>query len=119
VPYAPPGTEVAVISHPKLEYYVYSEGVVTGYFPRGLHAENEGSCHQHKITLEMGISADYAKGSSGGPVVDRYARIVGLVRSTIPIYYIEEKDNHDKIQMVRKRCVPAHKILQLTGNREK
>ena len=35
----------------------------------------------------MQITADYARGSSGGPILDREGNLVGLVSSTSPVYY--------------------------------
>lgn len=115
-PFSPVGTPVAVVSHPKGEHYEYSAGVVTNYCHRAPTADGQSRPRgPEDMALRMTISADFAKGSSGGPVVDFHGRLVGLVQATEAIYYVEEKDKRDHIQMVRKQCVPSHAILALLG----
>ena len=121
VPYSPPGTPVIAVGHPNRLFYVYSEGAVTGYFPRRLQQQprSEEDNGQSNAPFSMGISADFAKGSSGGPVVDHFGRITGLAQSTRPVYHIEKEDERELLQMVHKLCVPAHHILEITGNLKK
>ena len=62
----------------------------------------------------MSITADYAKGSSGGPVLNPAGEVVGMVSSTQSIYY--ESDNGQPkgpLQMVVKNCVPVDAVKQL------
>ena len=65
----------------------------------------------------MSITADYAKGSSGGPVLDADGHVVGMVCSTQSIYY----DSRDKnklqgpLQMVVKNCIPVSAISAILG----
>jgi serine protease Do len=101
---APVGSHVRLISHPNNQFYTLTEGVVSRYF---LGRRGGGT-----VPL-MSITADFAKGSSGAPVFDDQGRVVGMVAATLPIYYIEDKDRHDDLQMVVKRCVPAESILKL------
>ena len=35
----------------------------------------------------MGVTAEYARGSSGGPVMDDAGNVIGMVSSTNSIYY--------------------------------
>ena len=68
----------------------------------------------------MSITADYAKGSSGGPVVDDAGHVVGMVSTTESIYYgsraNDPKDPKGPLQMVVKNCVPVEAIRHLAGN---
>lgn len=107
---APPGTDIYVLSHPRREVYQMSKGVVTGYHHKGQFSKERKFLYRRRY---MNVSADYAKGSSGGPILDAYGRVVGLVSATEPIYYIEKPNEHDLIQMVIKRCVPGSDIVGL------
>jgi len=61
----------------------------------------------------MAVTADFAKGSSGGPLLDACGNVAGMVASTTSIYYGTEKGQKDNLQMVLKHCVPAASILKL------
>jgi S1-C subfamily serine protease len=107
-PLAPTGTEVFVIGHPTNHLYMMTAGIVSGHYRRKMTSQG-AACSQ------MTITADFAKGSSGSPVLDRTGAVVGIVRSTTPIYY-EKKDGVDtKIQMVMKYCIPSTALLELLG----
>ena len=67
------GTPIAVVSHPDHHFYTYTNGVVSRYHKvRG----------QGKETEAMTITADFARGSSGAPVLNEQGEVVGVVRST-------------------------------------
>jgi len=59
----------------------------------------------------MCITADYARGSSGGPVLNEQGAVVGMVCSTRTTYYGEkDKEKDNDVQMVVKFCIPADSI---------
>jgi S1-C subfamily serine protease len=58
----------------------------------------------------MAITADYAKGSSGAPVLDDTGSVVGIVSATNSIYYTPPQKN---LQMVIKSCIPVDAIWKL------
>jgi S1-C subfamily serine protease len=60
-----------------------------------------------KQKTAMSITADYAKGSSGGPALDASGAVVGIASSTQSIYYGSEKPEQGPLQMVVKNCVPV------------
>lgn len=103
---APVGSRVSVISHPDNRFFMYTTGVVSRYFQTRAKG-GKGD------TTMMAITADYARGSSGGPVFNERGEVVGMVSSTFSIYY--EGTKHDNLQMVVKECVPAANILKLIG----
>jgi serine protease Do len=105
VPDAKVGSHIYVLSHPDRCFYTFSEGVISRYFT--LHQPSGVD------TLEMSITADYAKGSSGAPIFNDRGAVVGLARSTSPVYYDDKDGKKGSLQMVVKQCVPASRILKL------
>lgn len=101
------GAKVRVISHPDRRYFMNTAGEVSRYH-RQAGQKGRGPA------VWMSITADYAKGSSGGPVFNDKGEVVGMVSSTNSIYY-ESKDGSPKgsLQMVVKNCVPVSAIRAL------
>ena len=104
--HTPVGSRIGVISHPTGRFYTYTEGMVSRYFNIQFNKQQKA--------VRMAITADYAKGSSGGPVFDEAGNICGMVSSTNSIYYTRDKKGIDQnLQMVIKNCVPSASILKL------
>lgn len=103
------GAEVEVISHPHGRFFMHTFGRVSRY-------SETPQREDRPAVVRMSITADYAKGSSGGPVLDSGNRVVGMVCNTQSIYY-ESNDGQPKgpLQMVVKNCVPADAIRALLG----
>lgn len=96
------GSKVHAITHPKGYHYFYSEGVVArnvNYAKRGIDGDR------------MEITADYAKGSSGGPIFDSYGNLVGMVSTTSSVYYEDQPQKN--LQMVVKSTIPVSTIKRL------
>ncbi len=96
------GESVYAISHPDGRYWTFTEGIISRRYTA-----------QHD-TKWLTITADYARGSSGGPVVNDRGEVIGLVASTSSVYY----DNDDagrpqNLQMVWKQCVPVEAVRAL------
>jgi thiol-disulfide isomerase/thioredoxin len=96
------GDPVHAITHPSGYPYYYSTGVVT----RNVKISGEGAAG-----IRMEISADFARGSSGGPILDNQGNLIGMVASTIPIYYVQETEK--AFQMVIKCTIPVQTIRGL------
>jgi S1-C subfamily serine protease len=75
--YADVGSWVGVVSHPGDQFYLYTQGTVTRYSTN----KNEDS----KREKWMGITAEYASGSSGAPVLNKYGAVVGMSALTLSI----------------------------------
>lgn len=103
-PDAPVGEKICAISHPSNQYYTLTEGIISRYLTRNT---------KNKEVPVMAITADFAKGSSGAPIFDEAGNAVGMVASTVSIYYTNENGKKDNLQMVLKHCVPAASILKL------
>src|SRR5260221_388886 len=96
---APVGSPVGVMSHPDERFYLFTMGSV------GRHTvwrERGGSEHF------MSITADFAKGSSGCPVLDERGAVVGVANNTESIYYDDNgKPRQTDTQMVVKNATPS------------
>ena len=101
---APVGTPVNVISHPDGRFFTMTKGDVSRYF---VARSKTGQANR------MAITADYAKGSSGAPVLDSTGAVVGMVSATNSIYYSKVKGHNENLQMVVKSCVPVDAIHRL------
>ncbi|MCM8539234.1 MAG: serine protease [Lentisphaeraceae bacterium] len=109
--HTPIGSRIGVISHPTGRFYTFTEGMISRYFSTQFSKDKEA--------VRMAITADYAKGSSGGPVFDEAGNICGMVSSTNSIYYNRDKKGIDQnLQMVIKNCIPAASVLKLIENIE-
>jgi len=101
-PDTPVGAPVAVISHPNYRFYAMTTGIVSRYFqPRG------------ERQPRMAITADFAKGSSGAPILTETGSVAGMVIATESIYYNEEDGDPRNLQMVIKSCATAADIMEL------
>ena len=122
----PVGRPVTVISHPVGRFYTLTHGYVSRY------------CESKSRSI-MNITADYARGSSGGPIFNDRGDLVGLVSSTVSLaansvpltlgedektLRLAEKGKPAKIkgspfimnmshQMTVKKSVPSRAILDL------
>lgn len=107
---APVGEELQVVSNPDRKFFSHTYGRVSRY--HSIPTRNDG-----KRAVKMSITADYAKGSSGGPVLDSEGRVVGMVSSTTSIYYESTPKDEFKgaLQMVVKNCVPVSCITDMFG----
>ena len=95
------GSNVHVISHPDGMFYYYSKGMVSLY----------DTMKGKPRTQWMAISADYARGSSGAPVLNDSGEVVGMVASTVTIHY--EKQKMTNPQMVVGLCASVDAIRDL------
>lgn len=107
----PPGARVAVISHPAEHFFTYATGMVSRY---AKVRDEDGSTAD-----AMYITADFARGSSGSPVLDERGAVVGIVASTESCYYDDDGEKQKDLQMVFKACVPVHRIRALIKNPDK
>lgn len=97
------GERVHAVTNPKGQLYYYTSGVVSrksAYTPEGFWGNR------------VEITADFARGSSGGPIMDDKGNLVAMVSATNSVY---SRDNpaQGNLQMVVKKTVPISTILQL------
>lgn len=75
--YADVGEWVAVLGHPGDNFFVYTQGNVTRY--------SSNKTEDGKRELWMGVTAEYAGGSSGSPILDNRGAVVGMAALTLTI----------------------------------
>lgn len=121
------GAKVSIISHPDRRFFFRSTGEVARYLKAPARP-------RMKETIWMSVTADFARGSSGGPVFNAGGEVVGMVSSTQSIYYgaarkvalsaeggkVAPPPKSDKpavvsrdqgpLQMVVKNCVPLSSL---------
>lgn len=111
---APAGTPVRCYSHPASTFGCISEGIITRYFKMN-ETDRNGA-------IFMQTTADYARGSSGGPIIDGSGNAVGMVASTTPVFTLppthstttkDAKPITTSQQMVRHNCATARALLDL------
>lgn len=99
---APIGTSVFVMSHPDDRFYLLSTGHVARHTLWRTETGEEAF---------MTITADFAKGSSGCPVLDESGVVIGIVNNTESIYYDDDgKKKQTDLQMVVKNATPSWAI---------
>ncbi|MDR2283699.1 MAG: serine protease [Sphingobacterium sp.] len=100
------GENVFVMSNP---------APMINYFSTGKVARNyiESASKSERLP-QTDITADYAAGSSGAPIVDQYGNLISTVSSTRSIYYdMREQKN---LQMVVKNTKPVVLLKELILN---
>jgi len=94
------GSFACAITHPQGMFYYYSQGVVA----RNVSGETAQMDR-------MEITADYAVGSSGGPIFNQSGQLIGMVSSTRNIY--GDGQRREMLQMVVKETIPVSTIKKL------
>lgn len=98
------GQNVSIISHPKNILYSYSRGYVT---------RNVIYTYPDSPVMDiMDISAEFAEGSSGGPIMDDCGNLVGMVRGTRSLFHDEARKNP---QMTHRMTIPVSALRKLIG----
>ncbi|MGJ1434258.1 S1 family peptidase [Sphingobacterium spiritivorum] len=107
LPYIPlgeallPAAPVYIIAHPDNNYFYFSQGVVA---KNSLVVQPDSTQRQWRMV----VSADYAVGSSGGPIMGQSGNLAGIVSTTRNIY----ADNRSP-QMVLKNAISVLAIKNL------
>lgn len=97
------GSGVAVMSHPRGFYYLFTRGVVSRV--------QGGSDGSKRLT----ITAEFARGSSGAPVVNEQGEVVGIALATTTLHADEaEKTN---TQFVLKHAAGVSDLRELIERR--
>ncbi|MEM9020967.1 MAG: serine protease [Planctomycetota bacterium] len=100
------GERVHAITHPTGRFYFYASGEISRFFMQR-RARNQPPIRRVSIT------AEYAKGSSGGPIFNDAGQVVAMVCSTNSVYYNQQNGDPRNLQLVFRDCVPYESILEL------
>jgi S1-C subfamily serine protease len=71
------GSWVGVLGHPSDHFYAFTQGHVTRF--------NRSKTEDGQTERWMSVTADYAGGSSGSPVLNRYGAVVGMAAVTVTL----------------------------------
>ncbi len=100
--HAPVGSRVFVLGHPESHYYTFTEGIVARHFT--------GQAETGAAEM-LSITAEFAPGSSGCPVLNERGNVVGMADNIVRAGYDSEKAHGASI--VFKHCRPASAIRGL------
>ena len=102
---APVGSPIVVMSHPDDRFFMLTTGTVARHTVWRAAGGDEAF---------MTITADFAKGSSGCPVLDERGAVVGIVNNTESIYYDDDgKKKQLDLQMVVKNATPSWVVRKM------
>lgn len=103
----PMGATIYCLSHPVMNcmgtehgFFAFTQGIVSGRYRTKLMGDTPVNV--------LTITADYAQGSSGGPILNEHGAVVGIVCQTMAI-----GDEDSGSQMTWKLARPASSILPL------
>lgn len=109
----PVGAWVGVLSHPADAFYTFTQGSITRY-----HTLRE----RRELTYWMSITAEFAYGSSGGPVLNRKGNVVGIATMTTAVVYPDDDEvgpGDSALQMVVKAAVPTSRLMRLIEEKQR
>ena len=92
------GSSVWVLGHPFPWYYMLTSGIVSGYYSR-TQGQNE--------VLFLYITADFAAGSSGAPVLNPSGAVVGVA------HFRQDVGIRGTPRMLIKGCIPSSALLSM------
>src|SRR5262245_57400813 len=109
------GERVYCLSNPDHQFGFFSEGLVARWFLQR-DPVPEGSVHKPPDQVAprtwLHVTCEFAKGSSGAPIVDSKGNVVGIAQSTSTVVY-DEDATVAETQMVFKIATPAMALMAL------
>ena len=107
-----PGTRIACLSNPDDHYAFYSEGSVARWcIVRDAPVDAPAESRPSGVPM-LEVTLDFAKGSSGAPILDFQGNVVALAQATQTVLFDDVKDPTG-LQMVFKIAAPARALARL------
>lgn len=101
------GEDVYMLGNPKDMYYLMTKGMVANLYADAIAWPNGKGGSQRDL---MAITADFAVGASGGPILNSKGNVIGMVSST---HVIEQNGTgYPLTQMVIKNAIPNRSLLK-------
>lgn len=97
------GSTVYCLASPSQGHFNFTQGIVSN---RTRATDKRKGTTRYNLE----ITADYGGGASGGPILDEYGNLVGLVSSTVSIY--SDQQNMRNFQMAYKQTVPIFLVTE-------
>ncbi len=88
--YADVGSWVAALSHPGDLFYVFTQGTVTRY---STNKTDDGRRERW-----MNVTVEFASGSSGAPILNKYGAVVGMAASTLSLEAVDDAPAEKKLK---------------------
>lgn len=98
------GEAVYLMSHPDGRYFRFSEGIIARLV--GSEVENR------KLTF-LDVTAEFAPGSSGGPLVNRHGTVVGHVSTIAAVPLADDGSDADGSAVVERLCTSSAALADL------
>jgi S1-C subfamily serine protease len=113
------GERVYCLSHPGGYYFMFTEGMIARLNRRpndALDDHNQSSTQHTRPVLFLNVTAEFAPGSSGAPIVDEAGNVVGQVASIVDAGEPEPGDEQTAASpsVAIRFCTAAEEILRLT-----
>ena len=102
------GDDIYVLGNPTGLMYNFTKGIVSDKYNETFALPGEEGFAERNV---MAITAEFAVGSSGSPVLDSSGSVTGIVSSTIVIE--QSNTGHPQTQMVVRNIIPVSSIKKL------
>lgn len=106
------GDDAYVLGNPSGLLYSFTKGMISGKYNQAMALPGGRGVANRNL---MSITADFAVGASGSPILDNRGSVIGIVSST---NIIEQPSNgHQLTQMVIKNTIPVSSLINLIRSR--
>lgn len=102
------GEDIFMLGNPQGMYYSFTKGIVSNLYNDGIGWPNGKGGSMRDL---IAITADFAVGASGSPVINTKGNVIGMVSTTHTIE--QQRNGYQLTQMVIKNIIPNRSLLRL------